>query len=151
MDFVKLKEDLKRDEGYKTHAYRDTNGFYTIGVGHLVGETPRILDLTDDEIDALLERDIHNAITALCTVFGIEAVVLNYGSPRVRGLVNMAFNRGLAHMQQSTTITPAIKTAFQTEDWEPVRWAIKNSPWAQQIGARAGRLATMIADNKEPA
>lgn len=152
MDLTKLKSDLKRDEGYRTHIYRDSVGFCTIGVGHFVGSNPRIFDLTDDEIDALLDRDIKHAMDAVRTVFPWT----DYGAwnaveeTRFRALVNMAFNRGERRMQESTTITPAINKAHETGDWHPVSDAILSSPWAKQIGKRAERLAFMLEYGKDP-
>lgn len=157
LDREKLKLDLKRDEGYKTHVYRDTLGNYTIGVGHLVGEMPRMFDLLDDEIDALLERDIQHAEAVAMWVLPDQ---INFPIPywflddvRSRALVNMAFNRGMRHMQESTTIVPAIRSVTLITDkdaWKKVADAILASPWAKQVGIRAKRLAYMFETGQDP-
>lgn len=139
-----LKAQLERDEGRLLTAYKDTAGYWTIGVGHLLGPHARMTVIRDDECDALLARDVEDSITALTRVFGDD--VRNLDAPRFRAMVNMAFNRGERHMRDSTTITPAIKYALHgvpllTDDWKPVSDAILASPWAKQIGARAVRLA----------
>lgn len=152
-----LKEDLTRDEGLRLKAYRDTNGFWTIGVGHLLGksEVPRIAEITLSEAMALLEVDIEIAKKLVAEVFGTNLIcdcvhdVCNPDRVRYRALVNMAFNRG-GNMKTSTTITPAIKTAFKTGDWSLVTSVIVSSPWAQQIGKRANRLAYMLETGKDP-
>lgn len=149
MDLERLKADLIRDEGKKLHAYRDTNGFYTIGVGHLLGTIPRMLDITDDECDALLERDIRNAQDATENVFCLISLT-KLDEVRYRALINMTFNRGEEHMQSSTTITPAIRSALAGADWSFVGVAIRQSPWAKQIGQRAERLAYMFETGKDP-
>ena len=157
----RLREELSRDEGRRLSAYRDSAGFWTIGVGHLLGPgtQPRMSAITDAECDALLDYDIKVAEAAARRVFdvgiGINAnmwVLLD--NVRQRALVNMAFNRGEKHMSESTTITPAIRYAlvatFNQEDaWEKVAAAILASPWAAQIGARATRLATMLQTGQE--
>ena len=35
---AKLIKDLKRDEGWVPHAYKDSLGFWTIGYGFLIDE-----------------------------------------------------------------------------------------------------------------
>ena len=54
---MNLKEQLKRDEGVVAHAYEDTLGFLTIGVGHLI-DGRRGGGLSPDEIDYILTNDI---------------------------------------------------------------------------------------------
>jgi GH24 family phage-related lysozyme (muramidase) len=141
-----LKAQLERDEGRELTAYTDTNGFWTIGVGHLIGRTCRILAVTDAECDAFLAWDIQSAEAALVPVFGQMNRGASCGAARYRALVNMAFNRGQKHMQESTTITPAIKVSLSSGGyWDLVAIAISASPWAAQIGARAKRLAKQLA------
>jgi lysozyme len=135
-----IKAQLERDEGRRLRAYRDTNGYWTIGVGHLLGSSPRMSDITDAECDALLAMDIEIAVRAIGRVFDSKAAWLE--PARMRALVNMMFNRGEEHVQSSTTITPAIKEALNgTAGWGMVAAAIKASPWGAQIGKRAERLA----------
>ena len=145
MDVVKLKKELERDEGRRLHAYRDSRGLYTIGVGHLVGSIPRILDVTDAECDALYFFDVRIAeAIARSSVPAFDTL----DDVRQRALVNMAFNRG-GHMKESTTITPAINAAAADGDWNQVTLAIAASPWAAEVGDRAERLAQMLAIGAE--
>ena len=168
MNLEKLKAELTRDEGRRLTAYRDTSkqlagGLWTIGIGHLLGGSPRMSTITDDECDALYEYDVR--------VKGFEVVrrVLADDLPagweeandvRMRALVNMAFNRGEGRMRESSTITPAIRAALRSdrtaegkgydrEKWGAVAAAIKASPWAEQIGERAQRLAEMLEHGVE--
>jgi GH24 family phage-related lysozyme (muramidase) len=142
-----LKTQLERDEGRRLAAYQDNAAAknWTIGVGHLLGAHPRMTVITDAECDALLAWDIQTAMTALLHVFGAGTSFLIFASKefaRYRAMQNMAFNRGEQHMQDSTTITPAIKAALKgTGKWAAVAHAIRTSPWAAQIGARGERLA----------
>lgn len=57
MDRELLKKELEVDEGRVAHAYKDSLGFLTIGVGRLIDQR-RGGRLRDDEIDFLLENDI---------------------------------------------------------------------------------------------
>lgn len=144
-----LKSQLERDEGRRLKAYLDnaTPPNWTIGVGHLLGSSPRMSTITDDECDALLTRDIEIATQSLGRVFGFPLARL--GGPRMRALVNMMFNRGEEHVRDSTTITPAIKLALATDNWHPVKTAIEASPWAVQIKGRAVRLAKQFETGED--
>lgn len=143
-----LKAQLERDEGRRLKAYRDTStlmagGLWTIGVGHLLGGSPRMSSITDDECDALLEMDVAIAIKSLGRVFGDSLAKLD--APRMRAMVNMMFNRGEGRVKDSTTITPAIRRAlasdFTAQAWVEVAKAIRASEWAKQIKDRGERLA----------
>ena len=51
-----LIEMVKRHEGVKSHVYKCTQGFETIGVGRNISESG--LGLSPDEIDYLLHNDL---------------------------------------------------------------------------------------------
>jgi len=148
-----LRQQLARDEGRKLLAYKDTAGNWTIGVGHLLGSSPRMSSITDDECDALLGWDIDIALRAVNNVFGGPRIAMLDGA-RWRALINMAFNRGEGGMQKSTTITPAIKAALSPDVdstpaerlalWAKVSDAILASPWGAQIRDRGKRLAEVF-------
>jgi lysozyme len=151
-----LRAELVRDEGCRLAAYKDTNGFWTIGVGHLLGNdvTPRVSRISSDEAMAWLEIDVRAAKAALVAVFpdwspcACTHQTCEPDRVRTRALINMAFNRGETNMKMSTTITPAIRQAMKDGDWKPVTAAIAASPWARQIGARANRLAYMLENGE---
>lgn len=144
MDRVKLREELERDEGKRLHAYLDTNGFWTIGIGHLLGSTCRMSQITEQECTALLNVDIDAAESDARSIFeGYDTL----SDDRQRALVNMIFNRGRQRVLTSTSITPAIKVAIKTgnpEDWNGVKVAIAQSQWAQQVGPRSERIAVQL-------
>lgn len=158
MDKKKLYEDLARDEGKKLKAYKDTKGFWTIGIGHLLGTEARMTEITDDECRALFEFDIQASIDIIHKLFPRTEWFgwNNHENVRMRALVNMAFNRGERHMRESTTITPAILAAMQdtlspSPLWKNVGDAIRKSPWAAVVGNRAERLAHMLETGEDPA
>ena len=161
MNSERLYQDLIRDEGKRLTSYQDTKGLWTIGVGHLLGKERRMITITEAECRALYDADVSVAEAVARRVFDVgkglyanEWVLLD--DVRKRALVNMAFNRGEQHMQESTTITPAIRAALQAPFidfpgcWKRVAEAIKASPWAAQIGGRATRLAYMLETGKDP-
>ena len=52
-----LERQLRRDEGVVEHAYIDSEGWTTIGVGRLIDKR-KGGRLRDDEIEYLLQNDI---------------------------------------------------------------------------------------------
>lgn len=148
MDRDRLRQELTRDEGQKLVAYQDTQGLWTIGVGHLLGHNQRMSNITFAEAQALLDLDISIA-EALARKLVPEFDTLT--DDRQRALVNMAFNRG-NNLATSSTILPAIQAAAQSQneaDWAKVPDAIKGTQWATQVGARADRLGQMFAGSPQ--
>jgi lysozyme len=102
MSIVGLKQQLVRDEGIVEHAYQDSmegkckecgksNGFWTIGIGHLIdkrrgGKLPRHI------IEQLLEWDITTKSAELYTRF---PWVVDIDEVRKATLINMAFQLGV--------------------------------------------------------
>ena len=141
MNRDKLKAELIRDEEKRLHAYRDSVGLYTIGVGHLLGETPRLMDITEEECENLLEQDIDKALKVS------RRWILSFDSlddVRQRALANMAFNLGnrlggFEHMLM----------AIEAKDWALAATSALASKWAEQVGERAVRLAKIIETGKD--
>ncbi len=141
---VKLLNELMRDEDLRFNAYEDTQGLWTIGIGHLLGHIQRMSSINYNEIISLYNGDIK---IALVIVRSCIPKFDTLDDVRQRALINMAFNRG-ENMKTSSTITPAINKAVDTGDWEPLEVAINTSQWAQQVGNRATRLLYMLTTGK---
>lgn len=146
-----LRDELIRDEGCRLAVYQDTNNYWTIGVGHLLGDMPRMSKITMDEATALLAWDVEVARAAVGRLFpdlrscNCTHLVCEGDRVRERALINMVFNRGEQRMKDSTSITPVIRDAIAgVRPWSAVTTAIAASPWAKQVGARANRLAYML-------
>ncbi len=137
-----LKQELIRDEGLRLDAYKDSVGLYTIGVGHLLGDSMRMEKITNYEAMALLEADIHVAWDLVDHLLGRTVFADPDEGPnwvRERALINMAFNLGnrLAGFKKFIA-------AVKAQDWDTAAAEMLNSKWATQVGDRAGRLAFMI-------
>lgn len=141
MNLARLRQELVRDEGLRLQAYKDSVGLWTIGVGHLLGTSQRMNKLTVSEAVALLDLDIEEAVSIASGLIPILPVV---GDARGRALVNMAFNLG-GRLGQFKMFLASIDAG----DWEQAGVQMMQSKWATQVGARAGRLRTMIVTGKE--
>ena len=123
-----LKEHLEHDEGRRKGAYKDSKGFWTIAVGHLLSaeQTDRELEamglddelddwegfeITDEQIDALLDIDIDDTLTMLKLSFTIDELT-GLNPDRFIALFSMAFQMG------SVVKFPSMVNAIKLADWE---------------------------------
>lgn len=132
-----LVGQLLRDEEEVLHAYPDSLGFWTIGVGHLIdsrkgGGIPQSISRQ------LLALDIERAQTQLSETFpwtdALDAV-------RRGALVNMTFQMGIRGLGQFHGMLQAL----QQGDYVGAAVAGLDSIWARaQTPARAHRLMQQI-------
>lgn len=135
-DAVKLRAELSRDEGRIPHAYQDSLGYWTIGVGHLIDKR-KGGRLSERIIDLLLDEDIAEKVADLDRELPWWREL---SDARQRVLIGMCFNLGIGGLLQFKNTLAAIKRG----DWSAAQRGMLNSKWAKQVGARATRLATMM-------
>lgn len=137
-----LREMLSLHEGRVKHAYQDSLGYWTIGVGHLIDKRKGGY-LPEPIIDLLLEHDItehsRQLFTALPWVMELDEV-------RKSVLVDMAFNLGIAGLLGFKNTLAAVKEGR----WEDAARGMLASKWASQVGGRAVRLADMMRTGRWP-
>lgn len=136
-DWVKLQEEIERDEGRRNKPYECTEGFLTIGVGWNLDAN----GLPDDIIDELLNRSLLQASKDCESLYAnwyqIDAV-------RQRVLINMAFNLGKNGLSKFKKMNAAIHRG----DWDKAAEEMMDSRWSQQVGDRAKRLHVMMRTGK---
>lgn len=129
-----LRRELLRDEGVRLEAYKDSVGLWTIGVGHLLGDQPRMTRITQQEADALLDYDIDSAEALAMTL--VPNPDVRATASRWRAIVNMTFNLGSRLAQFHRFLA-----ALDNGQWDAAADEMLQSKWAKQVGARANRLA----------
>ena len=132
-----LTAQLRRDEGTRATAYKDSMGFDTIGVGRLIDSRKPGAGLRPDEIDYLLKNDISDRATALTKAL---PWFLALDEARKGVLLNMAFQLGtdgLLGFKSTLALIAAGKYAEAAEQ-------MLKSKWATQTPARAKRLAEQM-------
>lgn len=83
---------LEHFEGKRHKAYRDSEGNWTIGVGHLIKRQTRDLlhrELSEDEVMALLHRDLEKCTTAL-----ESSLNAGINRPQINALLSLCHNIG---------------------------------------------------------
>lgn len=137
MSVSSLVEQLYRDEGCRLTPYRDSVGKLTIGVGRNLDD----VGIRPDEAMILLQNDLQRAqadvLRELPWAYNLDLI-------RRAALTNMAFNMGIAGLLQFKHLL----ASMQAGKWEDAADAALNSKWAQQVGARASRLAEQIRSGK---
>lgn len=128
-----LKANLILEEGKRSHPYMDTVGKITIGVGRNLTDN----GLRDDEIDLMLDNDMHDA--------EIDARVLfqsfdSLSDARKAVLVDMAFNLG----RQRLAGFGRFRSAVEMGEYEQAADDMLESLWATQVGQRAIKLSNMM-------
>jgi lysozyme len=151
MDMALMIAELRRDEGERLTSYIDTEGYWTIGVGHLIDPkrgadpTPFGVDLrnggtiTREQSDTLLSRDI------VLKMSGLDANIpwwRDLSEVRQRVILNMAFNLGVMGLMMFKIMLAAIKAG----DYKKAGAQMLASKWASQVKGRADRLAAMMVN-----
>lgn len=133
MNLAQLLED---EEGRVAHAYQDSLGFWTIGVGRLIDKR-KGGRLTDPEIDYLLANDIAEKTAELA-----RALAWFNGLDEVRRntLIAMAFQMGTAGLLGFRNTLEMVRTG----DYKAAGRGMLQSRWAQQTPLRAERMARQM-------
>jgi len=130
-------DQLKRDEGEVLHAYQDTLGYWTIGIGILIdkkkggGLRPEESEFIFNNRLRILTEDLDKRIPWICKL-----------DPARRGvLVNMAFQMGINGLLKfHNTLNTVEKGNYRLASEQMLQ-----SLWATQTPARAQRLSNQMA------
>jgi len=133
MDRQKLEAQLIIDEGRRAIAYVDTVGKLTAGVGRNITDRP----FFDDEIALMLKNDIREVEKDLDRRLPWWRQMT---PARQNVLANMCFNLGIHRLlgfEQALTHMRAGR-------YDAAAREMLDSRWANQVGARATRLAALM-------
>ncbi|WP_144395655.1 glycoside hydrolase family protein [Pleionea sediminis] len=127
-----LKDDLKRDEGFRAYPYECTAGKVTIGYGRNLED----VGISQDEAESLLTNDMNKAINDLSLFNWFNKLNDN----RKRAFSNMVFNLGLTRFLKFKHMLSAIERG----DFTTAAYEARNSRWYRQVGRRAERIVSLI-------
>lgn len=134
MDLAALLDELVRDEGLRLKPYKDTVGKLTIGVGRNLDD----VGISEAEAKHLLENDVARTVAALDRALPWWATL---DEVRQRVVLNLAFNMGVGKLLEFKNTL----AAMQAGNYVGAANGMLASKWATQVGARAKRLAKMMA------
>lgn len=136
----RLKKALIRDEGFIPHAYQDSEGYWTIGIGRLVDKKMGG-GITEDEAKYLLDNDINKYSKELLKA---RPTVASLDDVRQEVLINMCFNLGINRLNGFKNMWSAI----ERNDYARAADEMLDSKWAVQVGLRAVRLSEAMRTGK---
>lgn len=152
---------LQRDEGLRLKVYWDTEGYPTIGIGHLIA-MQQIRDMTQinkilskqvgrevqgnpgsismDEASKLFQQDLADMQRDIKTNSRTGPVYEKMNKSRKMALENMAFQMGVGGLAKFTGMLGAMFIG----DWTRAYKEAKNSVWFNQTKGRASRVSMII-------
>lgn len=153
MDIFKM---LEADEGVRYSLYKDSLGYWTIGIGHLVTKKPgkadaiAVLDkelkrktngtLTKDEVRKLFNQDVEKAVAGIKKSAVLGPVYESLDPIRQTALVNMVFQMGQAGVEGFKNSMAYIKA----KNWTKAESNLKLSKWYKQTPNRAKRVISVF-------
>jgi lysozyme len=138
MNLDSLVLELEKEEGYVPHAYQDTEGFWTIGIGTLV-DPRKNAGLTKEEARYLCRNRASIAAAALIAAL---PWVHRLSERRQHALCQMVFQLGLSGFLKFEKMLEALKA----EKWDLAAAEALSSRWAAQTPNRAKRIALALKE-----
>lgn len=136
------KTYTRDNEGCRLVAYEDTRGFWTIGVGHMLGRGSGFenLEWTQDQADKQYDDDYLKAQND--ATIDVGAVCWSrLDEVRQAALTDMAFNIG----EQGLGGFHHMIASILQSDWNTAAAELLASDYANQVPTRAKKNATIIA------
>lgn len=150
-----LIEMIRYDEGQKLTVYKDTEGYWTIGVGHLLTKDPSkalaILELdklvgnktygyiNEKQSSEILKSDINNAVKQISRT-ELNTVYIQLDTVRRSALVNMVFQLGVSGVLKFRKMLKYL----QAGEYEKAADESLGSLWGKQTPNRAKRVTDVI-------
>jgi lysozyme len=132
----KMAEQLELDERRVKHAYQDSLGFWTIGIGRLIDKR-KGGGLSDDEINYLLANDIKKRVVELNAALTWFS---RLDEVRQGTLLNMSFQMGVDGLLAFKTTLGYVRDGHYGKAGE----AMLKSLWARQTPERAQKMSKQM-------
>lgn len=156
-----IEDMLRRDEGLRLKVYWDTEGYPTIGIGHLiimqrvrdmtqinkvlsqqVGRTvtgnPGIIEM--EEASKLFQQDLKDVQRDVKSNAKVGPVYAKMNRSRQMALENMAFQMGIGGLAKFN----GMLAAMFAENWPLAYKEARDSVWFNQTKGRASRVSMII-------
>lgn len=128
-------ELLKRSEGFRSHIYKDVNGFPTIGYGHRLLHPDSFSDgIGEKQAGEILVSDVHVAEQA---VERLVEVALTQG--QFDALVDFCFNLGAGRLASSTLLKVLNSMRYEDAALQLLCWDLAGGK--ENAGLKARREA----------
>lgn len=136
-----LTRQLTGDEGNRPKIYRDSLGYFTIGIGRLVDPGKIGGGLRQSEIAFMLSNDINDRIAALSVRL---PWITTLTEERQAVLLNMSFQLGVDGLLAFVNTLKLVSEG----NFEGAAVGMLKSKWASQTPGRAKRLSEQMRTSK---
>ncbi|WPJ21201.1 endolysin [Klebsiella phage KP17] len=143
---------LRIDEGYDSKIYKDTEGYWTIGIGHLltkdsskslaISNLDKLVgrstggQITQAEAEVIFAKDVEKAIKGIVANATLSPVYNILDDVRRAALINMVFQMGVGGVAGF----PASMKLLLAKKWDAAAKELANSRWYRQTPNRARRV-----------
>ena len=134
-----LTSHLASEEGFRPYCYRDSLGYFTIGIGRLIDQR-KGGGISREEAEYLLANDIDKVSKQLDSSLPWWREL---STTRQVVIASMAFQMGVGTLLTFTSTLRFIRIG----DYFSASEAMLDSRWAAQTPARAKRLAAAMRTN----
>lgn len=134
---TELTRQLRGDESVEPCVYKDSLGFWTIGIGRLVDKRKPGAGLRPVEMDFMLQNDIDDRIDQLTRSL---PWLQDLDDVRKGVLLNMSFQLGVEGLLKFERTLGLIEAG----QYDLAAHAMLQSLWAKQTPARAKRMAEQM-------
>lgn len=154
-----IREMVRYDEGIRVNVYWDTEGYPTIGIGHLIlfektKNTSKIYAelskhvgrkvtngrITEEECNMLFEQDLAKVQRDIARNAKVGPVYATLDASRKMAIENMTFQMGIGGVADFTRAL----AYMLAEEWKSAYNEMLDSLWAKQTPERANRVAKVI-------
>ena len=139
---MNLETLLEQHEAFVPHAYQDSEGYWTIGIGRLIDQR-KGGGITYEEAKYLLRNDIARKETEL------DAKIpwwRHESTVRQWAMLSLAFNLGV----RGLLAFKKMLAAWEAKDYAEAAREALDSVWATQVKSRANYIAHMIEHDEIP-
>ncbi|QJT27563.1 hypothetical protein E4185_16825 [Aeromonas media] len=155
---MNIERMLIRDEGSKLSVYWDTEGYPTIGIGHLIIKASVTRDEAIRHLDHQLGCSTQGVISHAqqSMLFGLDLALVHRSIKNQRyhqiynqldpvrqaAIQNMVFQLGAVGVAGFKNMWKSL----EAKDWEGAKKHALNSRWAKQTPNRAKRVTDVLCD-----
>ena len=144
-----LKQEIKRHEGEVLEIYKDSLGYLTLGVGHLIREDdaeygePEGTPISQETVDRYYEADFDKHVDETIHVCDKNNIIFEELPESIQHvLVNMCFNLGANRLGKFRNMLYAVSVS----NWEEMANQMEDSRWFGQVGRRSVELQQMVLE-----
>lgn len=156
---MSIREMLIFNEGIRVKVYWDTEGYPTVGIGHLIvkektknmnrintllsQQVGRVITdgtITTEEANGLFEQDLARTLVSIRNNDRVWNVYQALNDTRKMVIVDMTFQMGIGGV---AGFERALTSMF-LDDWKNAHYHMLDSDWAKQTPGRANRNANVI-------